>query len=130
MSPLEACGTTGFQLKTAAGRNTIADHSPTGSSSQEEESLGKAYDARLMRRLLTYLRPYRLQVAAAILMLVFSSGLELIGPWLTRVAIDRAFPQADYSFLSLLGLLFLGSLALSALLGYMETILTAWIGQR
>jgi len=83
-----------------------------------------------MRRLLSYLRPYRLQVTAAILMLVLASGLELVGPWLTRVAIDRAFPQADYSFLSLLGLLFLGSLALSALLGYVQTILTAWIGQR
>lgn len=83
-----------------------------------------------MRRLLTYLRPYQLQVAAAIVMLVLASGLELIGPWLTRVAIDRAFPQADYSFLSLLGLLFLGSLALAALLGYLQTILMAWIGQR
>lgn len=100
------------------------------SSSQEEESLGKAYDARLMRRLLTYLHPYRLQVATAILLLVLASGLELVGPWLTKLAIDRAFPQADYSFLSLLGLLFLGSLALSALLGYVQTILTAWIGQR
>jgi len=62
-----------------------------------------------MRRLLTYLRPYRLQVAAAILMLVLASGLELVGPWLTKMAIDRAFPQADYSFLSLLGLLFVFS---------------------
>jgi ATP-binding cassette subfamily B protein len=83
-----------------------------------------------MRRLLTYLRPYRLQVTAAIGMLVLASGLELVGPWLTKMAIDRAFPQADYSFLSLLGLLFVGSLALSAALGYVQTILTAWIGQR
>lgn len=83
-----------------------------------------------MRRLLTYLHPYRLQVATAILLLVLASGLELVGPWLTKLAIDRAFPQADYSFLSLLGLLFLGSLALSALLGYVQTILAAWIGQR
>jgi ATP-binding cassette subfamily B protein len=83
-----------------------------------------------MRRLLTYLRPYRLQVAAAILMLVLASGLELVGPWLTKLAIDRAFPQEDYSFMSLLGLLFVGSLALSAALGYVQTILTAWIGQR
>jgi ATP-binding cassette subfamily B protein len=83
-----------------------------------------------MRRLLTYLYPYRLQVATAILLLVLASGLELVGPWLTKLAIDRAFPQADYSFLSLLGLLFLGSLALSALLGYVQTILAAWIGQR
>lgn len=120
----------GFQFETAAGRHTIADDPTAGNSIQEEESLGKAYDARLMRRLLTYLRPYRLQVAAAILMLVLASGLELVGPWLTRLAIDRAFPQQDYDFLSLLGMIFVGTLALSALLGYAQTILTAWIGQR
>ncbi|MFQ5530222.1 MAG: ABC transporter transmembrane domain-containing protein, partial [Gemmatimonadota bacterium] len=83
-----------------------------------------------MRRLLAYLRPYWLQVAAAIGMLILASGLELVGPWLTKLAIDQAFPQADYSFLSLLGLLFLGSLALSSALVYAQTILTTWIGQR
>ena len=46
----------------------------------EEEALGKAYDARLMRRLLRYLRPYRWQVVAAVIMLILASGLELVGP--------------------------------------------------
>jgi ATP-binding cassette subfamily B multidrug efflux pump len=83
-----------------------------------------------MRRLLTYLKPYWLHVALAILMLILASALELVGPWLTRLAIDQAFPEGDYDFLALLGLLFLGSLLLSSALGYLQTILTTWIGQK
>ncbi|MEN8145109.1 MAG: ABC transporter ATP-binding protein [Gemmatimonadota bacterium] len=97
---------------------------------REEEALGKAYDAKLMRRLLRYLRPYRLHVVAAIFMLVLASGLELVGPWFTKVVIDQAIPAEDYGLITRIGLLFLGALLLSALLGYARTMLTTWIGQR
>jgi len=56
---------------------------------QEEEILGKAYDSRLMRRLLTYLRPYRWQVAIAIASIIFKSFCDVLGPYLVKVAIDR-----------------------------------------
>jgi len=55
----------------------------------EEEVLGKAYDARLMRRLITYLKPYRRLVAASLVLLLASSALEVAGPLLTKLAIDR-----------------------------------------
>lgn len=55
----------------------------------EEEVLGKAYDARLMRRLITYLKPYRLVVASSLALLLLSSALEVAGPLLTKLAIDR-----------------------------------------
>jgi ATP-binding cassette subfamily B protein len=83
-----------------------------------------------MKRLLAYLRPYKWHVAGAILMLIAASGLELVGPWLTKVAIDQAFPQGDTAHLSKLGLIYLGSLVLAAGLGYVQTLLTTWIGQR
>ncbi len=54
----------------------------------EEESLGKAYDARLIRRLLGYLGPYRLRAAGAVGLIVLSSLLELVGPLATAVALD------------------------------------------
>src|ERR1700733_12654206 len=57
--------------------------------SQEEEVLGKAYDSRLMRRLLTYLRPYRWQVVIALVSIVLKSFADVLGPYLTKVAIDR-----------------------------------------
>jgi ATP-binding cassette, subfamily B, multidrug efflux pump len=55
----------------------------------EEEVLGKAYDGRLMRRLLTYIRPYKLPVVAALILLLFNAVLQAIGPLLTALAVDR-----------------------------------------
>lgn len=54
----------------------------------EESALGKAYDADLMRRLLTYVRPYRRRVLAAVLLILLSSSLQLVGPLATAVALD------------------------------------------
>jgi ATP-binding cassette subfamily B protein len=96
---------------------------------REEEALGRAYDARLMRRLLAYLRPYRARVALAVVMLVAASALALVGPWLTKEAIDGAIPAGDYRRLALLGSLLVASLALAGVLEYGRTILTTWIGQ-
>jgi ATP-binding cassette subfamily B multidrug efflux pump len=55
----------------------------------EEEVLGKAYDGRLMRRLLTYIRPYKLPVVAALVLLLINAVLQTIGPLLTALAVDR-----------------------------------------
>jgi ATP-binding cassette subfamily B protein len=55
---------------------------------QQEEVLGKAYDARLMRRLVGYVRPYRGQMALAVGLIVLSAVLELVGPLATAVALD------------------------------------------
>lgn len=66
----------------------------------EESTLGKAYDARLMRRLLGYLRPYRGMVLAAVCLIILSSGLQLVGPLATAVALDlfvRPFDEAPES---------------------------------
>jgi len=55
----------------------------------EEEVLSKSYDSRLMRRLLSYLWPYRVLVAGALVFIVLNSILQVAGPLLTKVAIDR-----------------------------------------
>ena len=62
--------------------------------SQEEEILGKAYDSRLMARLLQYLRPYRWQVAIALVSILLKSFADVLGPYLTKVAIDRYLSPA------------------------------------
>ncbi len=69
-------------------------------SIHEEEVLGKAYDARLMRRLLGYLRPQKAYVACALLALVFDALLQLTQPYLVKVAIDRYIAQGDQAGLS------------------------------
>lgn len=57
--------------------------------SQEEEVIGKAYDSRLMRRLLTYLRPYTVQVVLALVAIALKAGADVLGPFVTMVAIDK-----------------------------------------
>ena len=57
-------------------------------SHHEEEVLGKAYDARLMRRLLRYLRPYKWYALTSLVLTILSAPLVLAGPPLTKAAID------------------------------------------
>ncbi|MDQ3607172.1 MAG: ABC transporter ATP-binding protein/permease [Gemmatimonadota bacterium] len=99
-------------------------------SFHEEEALGKAEDLRQIRRLLRYLRPYRGTVALAILLLLGIAALQLVGPWLTMVALDRAIPAGDTRLLGLLAVGFAASLGLSFLFEYAQTLLTTWLGQR
>jgi len=96
----------------------------------EEEALGQAYDARLVRRLLGYLRPYRGAVAVSVVLLIASALLQLAGPQLTRLAIDRAMPAKDIGLARTLALLFAAALLLEFAVDYVQTLLTAWIGQR
>ena len=58
-------------------------------ANQEEDVLGKAYDSRLMGRLLGYLRPYQLQVYIALAAIILKSLADVLGPYLTKVAIDK-----------------------------------------
>jgi ATP-binding cassette, subfamily B, multidrug efflux pump len=95
----------------------------------EEEALGKAYDGRLMRRLLRYLRPHRWRVAAAIALLLAGAALELVGPILTRYALDHALPARDTSLLLLLTLVLFGALLLAFVIEAAQTLLTTWLGQ-
>ena len=97
---------------------------------REEEALGKAYDARLMRRLLQYLAPYWWLVGLAVLILAAASALEIVGPWLTMVALDDAIPEGDGRLLSFLAMGYLGAIAFGFILQYAQRILTAWLGQR
>ena len=59
-------------------------------SSQDDEVAGKAYDGRLMRRLLTYLRPYKLQTTLSALSIIFKAGSDVMGPYLVKVAVDTS----------------------------------------
>ncbi len=57
-------------------------------TSPDDDVVGKAYDGRLMRRLLTYLRPYKLQTALSAVAIVFKAGSDVLGPYLVKVAVD------------------------------------------
>jgi len=96
----------------------------------EEDILGKAYDGRLMRRLLGYLRPYRRQVAIAVVAIIGHSCLELAPPYLTKIAIDRYIPARDLSGLSLMAAVYLVVLIATFILEYIQTWTMQATGQR
>jgi ATP-binding cassette, subfamily B, multidrug efflux pump len=112
-------------------------------ATQEEEVLGKAYDSRLMKRLLTYLRPYKWQVALALGSILLKAVADVMGPYLTKVAIDR-YMAPTHGVPSWLGdrlsaqpltgigqiaAIYVGLLIFSFLLEFLQTYYMQWTGQ-
>jgi len=113
-------------------------------SNQEEEILGKAYDSRLMRRLLTYLRPYKWHVIVALAAIILKSVADVLGPFLTKVAIDKYLAKAANSHswigdhlsdraltgIAQIGGLYVGLLLFTFALEFVQTYLMQWTGQK
>jgi len=111
-------------------------------ASQEEEVLGKAYDSRLMKRLLAYLRPYRWQVGLSLVSILLKAVADVLGPFLVSVEVDRYLApvrrqtfldswlsENPYAGIAQLGGLFVGLLILGFLLDYVQTYYMQWTGQ-
>jgi ATP-binding cassette subfamily B protein len=111
---------------------------------QEEEVLGKAYDSRLMKRLLKYLRPYTWQVAVALVAIVLKAGADVLGPYLTKVAIDRylaKIPGSHSPFdrwlssqpltgIAQIAFVYVSLIALSFFFEFLQTYFMQWTGQK
>jgi ATP-binding cassette, subfamily B, multidrug efflux pump len=111
---------------------------------QEEEVLGKAYDARLMKRLLTYLHAYRWQVAVALIAIILKAGADVLGPYLTKVAIDkylanhkeahslldRFLSPKPFVGIAQIAAMYVGLLLFSFLLEFAQTYIMQWTGQK
>jgi ATP-binding cassette subfamily B multidrug efflux pump len=111
---------------------------------QEEEVLGKAYDSRLMRRLLTYLRPYRWQVTVAIVSIILKSFADVLGPYLVKVAVDRYLAPTKGSTSGLwnwlsptpltgmaqISTIYFGLLIFTFVLEFLQTYYMQWTGQQ
>ncbi len=98
--------------------------------SSEEEILGKAYDSKLMKRLLSYIKPYKKYVIFAILLNIIVAALGPLRPYLTKIAIDKYIANSDYHGLLIISLLLLGSLFLQAAIQYFLTYYTQYLGQK
>ncbi len=88
------------------------------------------YDWKLFVRLLGYLRPYKKEVAAAFLLIVAMAGLDLVGPYLTKVAIDRYIAKGDAGGLAGVAALFFLSLVGAFFVRFLQTVLMQMTGQR
>jgi ATP-binding cassette subfamily B multidrug efflux pump len=96
----------------------------------EDEVLGKAYDAHLMKRLLKYLKPYFKWVMIAIVLTIGVALASTIRPYLTKVAVDNYIANKDANGLRNIILLLLGAILFQGILQYTMTYLTSWIGQK
>ncbi len=96
----------------------------------EDEVLGKAYDARLMKRLLQYVKPYRKYVIAAILLNVVVAAIGPVRPYLTKVAVDEHIANSNYSGLLIISILLLTSLIIQSAIQYFLTYYTQYLGQK
>jgi ATP-binding cassette subfamily B protein len=95
-----------------------------------DEPTAVAPDARLLRRLLGWLRPYRLLASGAVVVLLAGAVIQLAGPLLTQRALDVAVPNRDAGLLTTLALLYLAALLAELAIEYAQTLLTTRIGQR
>ena len=111
----------------------------------EEEVLGKAYDSRLMCRLLGYMRPYKGVVAVSLVLLFANAGVQVLGPLLTKIAVDRYLVPAGASArtpldhwlaadawtgLGQISLLYLAAVLAGVGLEFGQTYLMQWTGQQ
>jgi ATP-binding cassette subfamily B protein len=134
-------GATGIASTAEAEAAVQAEKKP----SDDDDVVGKAYDGRLMRRLLTYLRPYKLQTALSAAAIIFKAASDVAGPYLVKVAVDTYMGNTSPTKLSWLGrhlsprpmtgitelgLLYLGSLLLTYALEFLQTYLMQWTGQK
>src|SRR5579871_68192 len=122
-----------------------SEKEPAKKPPQDDDVVGKAYDGRLMRRLLTYLRPYKLQTILSAFAIFFKAGSDVLGPYLVKVAVDTYMTDATPAKLSWLArhlsptpmtgitqiaALYLGALLLTFALEFMQTYLMQWTGQK
>jgi ATP-binding cassette subfamily B protein len=101
-----------------------------GEYQPEDEILGKAYDARLMARVLRYLRPYWKLLAVSFTFLMAQTGTQLLGPYITKIAIDRYIATQDLHGLDLMALAYLGVVLCGFIVLFVQTYTTSYTGQR
>lgn len=95
-----------------------------------DEVIGKAYDSKLMKRLLGYVKPYTKYVVLAIVLNIVVAALGPLRPVLTKIAIDDYIANSDYNGLFLISLALIGALLFQAVIQYFLTYYTQYMGQK
>jgi len=115
----------------------------TKPAAMDDDVVGKVYDGRLMRRLVGYLSPYKLQVAVSAVCIILKSATDVSGPFWVKVAVDTYFdPTGKPGWLGRhlsptplagvteIALLYLGALLITFGLEFVQTYLMQWTGQK
>jgi ATP-binding cassette subfamily B protein len=97
---------------------------------EEDEVIGKAYDSRLVGRLMQYMRPYMWRVVLALLLLLVTTALMLVQPLLIQQAIDRDIVNRETDDLWWIALLFALALVLGFIFRYIQSLLMVYVAQK
>jgi ATP-binding cassette subfamily B protein len=95
-----------------------------------EDAVAKSYDRTLLRRLLVYLRPYKAEVAVSFLLIVVMAALDLVGPYLTKVAIDSYITKGDAPGLARVAALYLLTLLAAFVVRFGQVYILQMTGQK
>jgi ATP-binding cassette subfamily B protein len=101
-----------------------------GSTTHQEDAIGKALDGALLRRIFTYVWPYRLLIGLSIALLPIAAVIELVQPWLLKKAIDEHIAVGRLPGLDVLGVLYLLALLGQSGTAFAQTYLTQLVGQK
>ena len=96
----------------------------------EEQTLGKVYDGRLMRRLLAYLAPYKMRVVISFVLVLAASALKLVGPILTKIVIDDYIAVGNLSGLNTIAAIYILALVLQFVVSCFQIYIMNMAGQR
>jgi ATP-binding cassette subfamily B multidrug efflux pump len=97
---------------------------------REDELLGKAYDSRLLRRLMAFTRPYKSQLVFALILMMITSLLSAAGPYLIGHAVDKGIRASEMGDLRFWTLLFIVASTIEWLANRTRIVLMAWVGTR
>jgi ATP-binding cassette subfamily B protein len=127
----------------ADAKDKTKSEKPRESAGNADDVVGKVYDSRLMRRLVRYLSPYKVQTAVSAICIVLKAASDISGPYFVKVAVDSYFTSTTkHSWLSNhlspdpltgvteLAMLYLGALCLTFALEFVQTYLMQWTGQK
>ena len=97
---------------------------------QSDEVKGKIYDRKLFARLLRYGLKHKYLIILGVLLVVLASLLRIVGPYLTKLAIDDYIESGNFAKLKFLALLYIGVLAVNFFVSYIQTYITQLLGQK
>lgn len=97
---------------------------------QDEDTIGKVYDGRLLGRLLAYLRPYLRRTTVAVVLMAISSLLSVAGPWIIGQAIDDGIRAGSLSQLRLWVAFFVVAVVLEWITNRGRIALMAYVGTK
>jgi ATP-binding cassette subfamily B protein len=100
------------------------------SAADDDAVAPTSHDLGLLKRLLAYLRPHAGAVFVSFVLIVAQAGIDLAGPYLTKVAIDRHIARGDAAGLARLALLFLATLVAAFAVRFLQTYIMQMTGQR